>query len=624
MKDCQRLTAAQAVVKFLKAQYSEYDGAQERLIGGMFGIFGHGNVAGMGEALDEYGEGLPFYQPKNEQAMVHAAIGYAKAKNRRSTLACSASIGPGATNLLTGAATATINRVPVLLLPSDVFAHRRTGNVLQQLEHPIEMDASVNDAFRPMSRFFDRISRPEQLLTALPEAMRILADPALTGAATISLPQDVQGEAYDYPASFFERRVWQIRRTRPNEDEIAKAAERIAAAKRPLVIAGGGVRYAAAEAALIEFCNAFGIPVMETFAGKGVSQGAGLLLGGGGTTGTGAAGRLGEKADLVIAIGSRLTDFATASRSHFNNETEFVGININAQDAYKLGAFPIVADAKLALQELTAALTARGYGTSSDFRDEVASTTTKWWDAYGQSIAHKQGEPMGYGQIIAKVNAASSKGDVVVAAAGTPPGEIMKAWDNSAGSECFIEFGFSCMAHEVPAGIGVALARANKGHVFVVIGDGTYLMQPTELVTAVQEGVKMTTVVVENWGFQCIRALQEDSTGADNYGNEFRTRSAGGRSPDGDYLDVDYAANARSMGCETYSAETPEALAEALDKAKAFNGPSVIVVKAEKRGGSIGSDLWWEVGVAEVSELDRVRAARTRYEQGQKKQKPLI
>ncbi|MER9215967.1 3D-(3,5/4)-trihydroxycyclohexane-1,2-dione acylhydrolase (decyclizing) [Mesorhizobium sp. M0663] len=618
------LTAAQAVVRFLKAQYSDYDGLQERLIGGMFGIFGHGNVAGMGEALEEYGDDLPFYQAKNEQSMVHAAMGYAKAKNRRATLACSASIGPGSTNMLTGAATATINRIPVLLLPSDIFAHRRPGTVLQLLEHPLEADLSVNDAFRPLSRFFDRISRPEQLLTALPEAMRILVDQANTGAVTISLPQDVQGEAFSCPAGFFDRRVWRIRRASPNADEIARAADMIAQSSRPLIIAGGGVRYAAAEAELVAFCNRFGIPVMETFAGKGVSQGASLLLGGGGTTGTGAAARVGEKADLVIAIGTRLTDFATASRSHFNSETRYLSLNVNAQDAYKLGAEPVVADAKLALAALGEALEARGYATSHSFRNEVRGAVDTWLEDYRASISHEQGAPLKQGTIIAMVNHAAVKGDVVIAAAGTPPGEIMKAWDNSAGSECFIEFGFSCMGHEIPAGLGVAIARENRGTVFVVIGDGTYLMGPTELVTAVQEGARLITVVIENWGFQCIRALQQASTGADNFGNEFRRRSAEGRQPDGDYLDVDYAANARSMGCAVFSASDPDGLAEALAQARAVDGPAVIVVKAEKRGSSIGAGLWWEVGVAEVSGLERVREARRRYETGRAKQKTLV
>lgn len=618
------LTAAQATVCFLKAQYSEFDGDEDRLIGGMFGIFGHGNVAGMGEALDEFGEGLPFYQAKNEQAMVHAAMGYAKAKNRRATLACTASIGPGSTNMLTGAATATINRLPVLLFPSDVFAHRRPGNVLQQLEHPLEADVSVNDAFRPLSRFFDRISRPEQLLTALPAAMRVLTDPAQTGAVTISFPQDVQAEAYAFPSAFFKKRVWRIRRARPNDDEIARAVQLVTAAQRPVIIAGGGVRYADAQAILVAFANRFGMPVMETFAGKGVGEGASLLLGGGGTTGTAAAARIGAQADLVIAIGTRLTDFATASRSHFNDATRFLSINVNAEDAFKLGAEPVVADAKLALSALSDALDEAGYATSPTYRREVREALDSWWESYRTSIAHEQGALMSQGAIIAKVNEAAGAGDIVVAAAGTPPGEIMKAWDNAAGSQCFIEFGFSCMGHEIPAGLGVALARENHGTVFVVIGDGTYLMGPTELVTAVQERARMITVVIDNSGFQCIRALQEGTTGAENFGNEFRERTPGSRQPDGGYLAVDYVANAKSMGCAAFSASNPEELARALLAAKAVEGPSVVVVTADKRAASAGSGLWWEVGVAEVSGLDRVREARRRYEEGRRKQKVLM
>lgn len=624
MANTRRRTTAQAVVEFLKAQYSSLDGRQERLVGGMCGIFGHGNVPGMGQALDEYGEGLPFYQPKNEQSMVHTAMGYAKAKNRCATLACSASIGPGSTNMLTGAATATINRIPVLLFPSDIFAHRRPGNVLQQLEHPTNMDVSVNDAFRPLSRFYDRISRPEQLIAALPEAMRVLCDPAHTGAVTISLPQDVQGEAYDFPQTFFQEKVWPIRRTEPNTDEVTEAAQLLKNSKRPLVIVGGGVRYSSAEAALVEFCNAFGIPTMETFAGKGLSQGADLLLGGAGTTGTEAAAKIGAQADLVIAVGTRLTDFTTASRSHFNANTKFIGVNINPGDAYKLGAHPIVADAKLAIERLHEAAEQIGFETSSSYRNEIKIVLADWMRTYAASITYEHGDLMNQGAIISRINAAAKAGDSVVAAAGTPPGEIMKAWDNRAGSDCFLEFGFSCMGHEIPAGLGVALARQNEGHVFVVIGDGTYLMCPTELVTAVQERAKFTTIIIVNSGYQCIRALQEQTTGSENFGNEFRMKSEGARAPDGDYLDVDYAANARSMGCQTFEATTPQEFEDALAQAKLVNGPSVVVVMAEKRGGSAGSDLWWDLGVAETSCMDRVEAARSQFEFGQKKQKTFL
>ncbi len=612
----ERLTAAQAVVRFLKAQYTERDGEETRAVPAMFGIFGHGNVAGIGQALEEFGEGLPFFGSKNEQSMVHTALGFAKARNRRATLACSASIGPGSTNMLTGAATATTNRLPVLLLPSDVFANRRPGTVLQQLEHPSEADCSINDAFRPLSRFFDRISRPEQLLTALPEAMRILFDPAETGAVTLSLPQDVQGEAGDFPSAFFERRIWHMRRSPPAEDEIERAAAAIRAAKRPLAIAGGGVRYSGAEAALVAFCNRLGAPVMETFAGKGVAQGAELHLGGGGTTGTGAAAHVARSADLVLHVGCRMSDFTTASRSAFRPEATTVGINVLAADATKLGAMPVVADARLALEALAERVgSAR---TAEEYRAEVAGVTARWWEAYDASVSHRQGEPLSQGGIVRAVNRAARKGDVVVAAAGTPAGEIMKAWDNANGSACYLEYAFSCMGHEIPAGMGVALARANRGHVFVVIGDGTYLMQPSELVTAVSEGVKMTVVVIENGGYQCIRALQKATTGADNFGNEFRRRSPNGRHPDGDLAAVDYAANARSMGCEANDVETPERLAEALAQARDFRGTSVVVAHAERGGGSAGSGLWWDVGVAQVSGLERVRTAFDAHERERK------
>lgn len=350
-----RLTVAQAIVRYLQTQFSEFDGRTDRLIGGLWGIWGHGNVAGIGQAMEEYGDSLPFHQAKNEQAMVHAAIGFAKAKNRRATFACSASIGPGSTNMLTGAATATVNRIPVLLLPSDVFAHRRPGNVLQQLEHPIEADLSVNDAFRPLSRFFDRISRPEQLLAALPQAMRVLADPADTGAVTISLPQDVQGEAFDFPASLFEERIWAIRRRPPATEDIAQAASVLVAARKPMIIAGGGVRYSAAEESVVAFANAFGIPIGETHAGKGVARGAELLVGGQGLSGTRAAAKIAAEADVILAIGTRLSDFVTASRSAFANpDLRIIGINVSAADAAKAGGLPVVADAKLAVTALQA------------------------------------------------------------------------------------------------------------------------------------------------------------------------------------------------------------------------------------------------------------------------------
>lgn len=625
MPRTERLTVAQAVVRHLQVQHSEFDGLTQRLIGGLWGIWGHGNVAGIGQAMEEYGHELPFHQAKNEQAMVHAAIGYAKAKNRCATLACSASIGPGSTNMLTGAATATVNRIPVLLLASDTFAHRRPGNTLQQLEHPVDADLSVNDAFRPLSRFFDRISRPEQLLTALPQAMGVLVDPADTGAATISLPQDLQGEAFEVPTAFLEPRVWAIRRRPPSLQDIDAAAAILVAAKRPMIIAGGGVRYAAAEQALVDFAAAFGIPVGETHAGKGVARGAGLLLGGQGLSGTGAAATIAGEADVVIAVGTRLSDFTTASRSAFEDpDVRFISINVNAADARKLGGLPVVADAKLALDALRSALAARGWQAGEGHGRRAAEAIAAWRATYAADILHEQGQRMSQGTILAAVNEAARAGDVVIAAAGTPPGETKKGWDNGKGEEVFIEFGFSCMGHEIPAGLGVRLARPNAGEIYVLIGDGTYLMNPTELVTAVQDGIKVTVVVIENDGFQCIRELQEVTTGAENFGNEFRTREPGARQPNGAYLSVDYLANAASMGCLALAADDPAALKAALAAARGSTGPVVIVAKAARRGSSVGNGSWWDLGVPEVSGLEGAQAAYATFARGRGKQRTMV
>lgn len=620
--DLMELTCAQAIVRFLQAQYSEMDGEEERLVAKAFGIFGHGNVAGFGEALDEYGAELPFYQVKNEQAMVHAAIGYAKAKRRRSTFACTASIGPGSANMLTAAATATINRVPVLLFPSDTFAGRRPGNVLQQIEHPLEADVSVNDAFRPLSSFFDRVSRPEQVIDALPEAMRILTDPATTGAVTVSLPQDVQGEAFVCPASFFAKRVWPIRRPAPSSGEIARTAELLAAAKRPLIIAGGGMRYSDAAAALIDLADTFGIPVSETHAGRGAARGVGLHLGGQGLNGTSAARGIAETADLVICVGTRLSDFITASRSAFQNPAvRFVGINVNPRDAYKLSAFPVVADAKLALEALVGALRERGHKPDPAYVADVRRLMSEWSGAYRQAVSAQPGPMMEQIAVFAAVNEAAGEQDIVIAAAGSAPGEFQRGWDVSSAAELFLEFGFSCMGHEIPAAIGARLARPDRGEIYVVIGDGTYLMSPTELVTAAQERLKITVVLIENQGFQCIRELQQATTGSDNFGNEFRMREVGGVQPGGDYVSVDYVANAASMGCRTFQADTPDGLREALGRARSGRGPAVIVARVNPRSKSIGAGLWWDLGMAEVSGLKRVNDAYASHEAGRAAQR---
>jgi 3D-(3,5/4)-trihydroxycyclohexane-1,2-dione acylhydrolase (decyclizing) len=591
----------------------------------MFGIFGHGNVAGLGEALEEYGTDLPFYQAKNEQSMVHAAIGFAKAKNRRSTLACTASIGPGSTNMLTGAATATVNRIPVLLFPSDTFAHRRPGNVLQQLEHSMEADVTVNDAFRPLSRFFDRISRPEQLLTALPEAMRVLTDPAETGTVTISLPQDVQGEICNFPAFFFRDSVWRIRRHPPYPGDIDDAVGRLIESQRPLIIAGGGVRYSQAEATIVSLSEEFGIPIIETHAGKGVGRGARYSLGGAGLNGTAAAAELAERADLVLCVGTRLDDFVTASRSAFQNSAvDFIRINVHAYDAHKLGSVSIVADAKLALEAITQKLRETRFCTSEGYQTEIISSAKRWREAYVVSLRLADDQPITQGGILHLVNDAARADDVVIAAAGTPPGEILKGWENLAGEELLLEFGFSCMGHEIPAGLGVRLAPPDAGEIYVIIGDGTYLMAPRELVTAAQENLKLTVVVIENSGFQCIRDLQQSTTGSLNFGNEFRSRDKKSRQLNGDYIEVDYAANARSMGCSVYIANCVVELRQALIEARSKSGPVAIVAKADKTAKSIGAGLWWDLGIAQTSQLERVQTVYRDFLSGREKQRTLI
>ncbi len=501
------LTAGQALVRYLQAQHSERDGQQRRVIPAIWGISGHGSL-GLGQAIVQEGAELPLYQPKNEQAMVHAALGYAKATRRLSTLACSASIGPGATNMLTGAATATVNRLPVLLLPADTFANRRQDPVLQQLEHPSAGDVSVNDAFRPLSRFFDRVSRPEQMLTALPQAMRVLLDPAETGAVTIALHQDVLGEAYEYPAGFFARRIWHVVRRPPADEEIDRACAVIAAAKRPLIIAGGGVRHSAAEEALSAFAKRFGIPVAETSAGKGSVNPSLWGVGGIGVNGTRAANELAERADVVICVGTRLSDFTTASHSLFQHEhVRFVSINANAADAHKLSAVPVVADAREALAALTHALPNRYQGSSPEYRHEVGDRWERWTAALHADLAPAPaGSRIGQGEVLRVLADSVKPGDWVVAAAGYQPGDLLKMWTVPAGAFAHIEFGYSCMGHEIPAGLGIRLAGAT-GEVFVVIGDGTYLMNPTELVTAAQEGLKITVLVLDNGGYQSINHL---------------------------------------------------------------------------------------------------------------------
>jgi 3D-(3,5/4)-trihydroxycyclohexane-1,2-dione acylhydrolase (decyclizing) len=615
-----RLTVAQAVVEYLQVQYSERDGRRRRMIPAMWGIFGHGNVAGLGQALDERGRDLPYYQPFNEQSMVHTALGYARANLRLATLACTSSIGPGATNMVTGAATATINRLPVLLLPSDYYATRHQGPVLQQLEHPVSADLSVNDCFRPVSRFFDRISRPEQLLTALPEAMRVLTDPVETGAVTIALPQDVQAHAYDFPVHFLAERSWRVERRPPDRQRIGEAAQLIARAERPLIIAGGGVHYAEAWDELRALAEAVGAPVVETFAGRGaIREASPWLLGGGGVTGTGAAGRIARDADLVIAVGTRLTDFTTGSQSAFQHpEVRFVNVNVAPHDAHKQGALPIVADAKLALAALTEAARAAGRRPRPAYLEEVRAAWAAWEETLRSEVfVRRPSEAMSQGELIGVVNRAARPGDTAIAAAGGLPGDLQKLWDATGGRTLHLEFGYSCMGYELPAGLGVRMAmrqRGQEGEVYVLIGDGTYLMQPSELATAVQEGLKVTLVLSNNHGYQIIRNLQMGRVGR-SFGNEFRGRDHRTGRLEGAYLPIDFAKNGQSFGARVWKVETPDGLKRALEAARTETGPCMIVVETEPHRYLPGSGVWWDVAPAETTDDPTTRSLREEFEQ---------
>ncbi|MFJ9041150.1 3D-(3,5/4)-trihydroxycyclohexane-1,2-dione acylhydrolase (decyclizing) [Streptomyces sp. NPDC102406] len=629
-----RLTVAQATVRFLAAQWSERDGRRSRLFAGVLGIFGHGNVAGLGQALfQQEGEpdGLPYVLARNEQAMVHTAVAYARHRDRLETWACTASIGPGSTNMLTGAALATINRVPVLLLPADTFATRPSAPVLQELEQPGAADITVNDAFRPLSRFFDRVVRPEQLPSALLGAMRVLTDPAETGAVTIALPQDVQAEAYDWPVELFDARTWHIARPPAEAARIAAAAELLRSARRPLIVAGGGVHYSGAEAALTAFADATGIPVGETQAGKGsLPHGHPQAMGGIGSTGTTAANALARDADVVVGIGTRWADFTTASRTAFQQPgVRFININIAGFDAGKHAGLSVVADAREALTALTTALD--GHRVPTEYEERQAALWRDWdqqvEDAYRPpaSVTDRLAEgALTQGTVLGCVNELADPRDVVLCAAGSMPGDLHKLWRVRERKAYHVEYGYSCMGYEIPAALGVRLADDTRD-VFAMVGDGGYLMMPTELVTAVQERVKVIVVVVQNHGFHSIGSLSE-SVGSQRFGTRYRYRSAEGRL-DGPRLPTDLAANARSLGAHVIEVRSRGALEKAIAEAKAWpadGGPVVIHVETDPTISAPDSDSWWDVPVSEVSTLDSTREAWAVYADHKATQRPLL
>ena len=612
-----RLTVAQATIRFLAAQRSERDGVEHRLIEGCFGIFGHGNVAGLGQALLEQELHRPgtltYYQSRNEQAMVHASTAFARMRNRLSTLACTSSVGPGATNMLTGAALATINRLPVLLLPGDVFATRAPDPVLQQLEHPVERDTSVNDAFRPLSRFFDRVMRPEQLPAALLGAMRTLTDPVDTGAVTVCIPQDVQAEAYDWPEEFFATRVWHVSRPRPDVNALARATAVIRTAKRPLIVAGGGVIYSEATEALRVLVEATGIPVGETQAGKGSlafnhPQSVGAI----GATGSTAANALARDADLVIGIGTRYSDFTTASRTAFQNpDVKFVNVNATSFDAAKHAGTQVVGDARETIVLLTEALT--GWTVPPDYAERVRDLASAWDETVERAYHLGHGPIPAQSEIIGVVNDVSGPRDVVVCAAGSMPGDLHKLWRTRDPKGYHVEYGYSCMGYEIAGALGVKMARP-EAEVIAMVGDGSYLMLNSEIATSVMLGQKLIVVVLDNRGYGCIQRLQLAS-GSPRFNNLLDDC---GPTPPA----IDFAAHAASLGAGAVHVKDIAELKAAMKSARAATTTQVVVIDTTPWRTTDDGGAWWEVAIPEVSPREEVRSARRQYEGGKRGQQP--
>jgi len=626
-----RLTVAQALVKFLNRQYVEFDGRQHRLVRGVFAIFGHGNVLGIGQALEEDPGELEVYQGRNEQGMAHAAVAFAKQNGRKQIMACTASVGPGSANMLTAAATATANQIPVLLLPGDIFATRQPDPVLQQIEHPHDLTISTNDAFRAVSKYWDRIYRPEQLMSAMINAVRVLTDPADTGAVTIALPQDVQGEVYDFPEYFFQKRVHRIERRPPAPEALEDAVRLVMTKKKPIVICGGGVRYSEAGDELKRFCETFHIPFGETQAGKSaVESDHPYNLGGIGVTGNLAANTLAKEADLVIGIGTRFTDFTTASKSLFQHpDVAFLTINVSSYHAGKLDATKVVADAKLALQALGERLKQSGY--RSGYTDEIAKAREAWeaeWrrlavtrygmEGYRPEIAGHLDEALAeyaetfqsgltQTEVIAALNEWLDEDAVVVGASGSLPGDLQRMWKSRKPNTYHMEYGYSCMGYEISGALGVKMAEPDR-EVYAMAGDGSYLMLHSELVTSVQEGIKINVLLFDNAGFGCINNLQM-SNGMGSFATEFRYRNKQSGKLDGRVMNIDYAQSAAGYGVKTYSVRTLEQLREAVEDAKKQPVSTLIDIKVLPKTMTAGYGAWWHVGVAGVSAKPGVNEA---------------
>ena len=620
--ETRKLTMGQAIVEFLQQQYVERDGNEGQFFAGMFGIFGHGNVAGIGQALHQYADTFRFYQTRNEQSMVHTAAAFTKMNNRLRAFACTTSIGPGATNMITGAAGATINRLPVLLLPGDIFSTRLVAPVLQQLESPSSQDYSVNDCFKPISRYWDRINRPEQIITALPEAMRVLTSQAETGAVTLALPQDVQAEAYDYPAQLFEKRVYTISRPRADEGLLRQATAWIRESKCPLIIVGGGVIYSEATAELAQFVEQTGIPIGETFAGKGsLPYNHPQNLGAVGVTGTPGANITAREADLVIAIGTRLSDFTTASKTAFQNpNVRFININVAEFDAYKHAALPLVADARVTLAELATAV--EDYHVDAAYAAQIEKYRAEWEEEVDR-LYHLGHAPLpSQSEVIGVVNEFSRPEDVMVCAAGSLPGDLHKLWRTRNPKQYHLEYGYSCMGYEIAGGLGIKMADPSRD-VYVMVGDGSYLMLAQEIITSIQEGYKLIIVLVNNDGHSSIGGLSR-ATGVQGFATRFRYRDEESGDLSGDFLPVDLAANAASLGAKVIEATTLQSLKAALHEAREAPQTTVVKIDVDYYEQVPGYESWWDVPVAEVSEVDTAKEAYREYESDKQKERYFL
>ncbi len=615
-----RMTVGQAVVKFLKNQYVERDGFEQQFFGGCLGIFGHGIVAGVGEGLQENPD-FRYFLTKNEQASVHIAIAYAKMKNRLGTFACISSIGPGATNMITGAACATINRLPVLLIPGDIFVSRNVAPVLQQLESSFSQDISVNDCFKPVSKYWDRISRPEQLITSLPEVMRVLTSPSETGAVTLSLPQDIQAEAFNFPETLFKKRIWRIARPRPDYSLLKKASMMIRASKKPVIIAGGGVIYSSATDILKKFVEKTGIPVAETFAGKGsLPFNHPSNLGAVGVTGTPGANEFTSSADLIIGIGTRYTDFTTASKTGFQNpRVKFININIAEFDSFKLNALPLVSDALTCLEELIELL--NGYQVTNEHRENAANRNLQWDKQVSEFCKERGTLPVTQAEVIGAVNECAGPRDVVLCAAGSLPGDLHKLWRTLDPKGFHLEYGYSTMGYECAAGIGAKMACPDR-EIFVMVGDGNYLMMNNEILTAIQEGIRFTIIVLNNHGFASIGGLSQ-SVGSQRFGTRYLYRNQETGLLTGDILPVDFAQNAKSLGANVIEVKDIRSLKKAILSAKTQTKTTVITIETDLYKGIPGY-AWWDVAISEVAEINSVKLAYKNYIKNKKKQKYFL